>query len=694
MDRTFLIKNRMINWNGHRARLELSHDNYSLEYKLAKKEREREAILNTIPGGFARVDARDMRTILWYGGSFLNIIGYTREQFETELNSQCAYVHPDDLGRVEDIMQSSIGSGTNRVVEVRIITRAGEIKTLTLTFGYVSSENSWDGIASFYSMGLDVTKQREEQERQRRALEEAYHAARVASSAKTNFLSSMSHDIRTPMNAIIGMSAIAQANLNAPDKVRDCLKKIGTSSRHLLSLINEVLDMSKIESGKIDLTLEQIHLPDLIENVTDMCRPLITGKNQSFHIRIGQVLHENVITDGDRLQQILVNLLSNAIKYTPEGGTVKLQINELESTDSKSGQYEFICADNGIGISEEFIPRIFDPFTRAEDPDVNKLQGTGLGLAITENIVRMMNGTIRVESELGKGSTFTVSVRFELCAEEEPSSSELAGLPVLVADDDQVTCENAAALLNELGMRGYWVLSGREAVSRIREAHRQQDDFYAVILDWKMPDMDGLETVRAIRRNLDKNVPIIIISAYDFSEIEDEFLQAGADAFITKPLFKSKMLQVLQLFLSLDRSGAAEQGNESGPLPLAGKRMLLAEDNEINREIMAELLEMQEIRLDMAENGAAALELFKSASPGTYDAVLMDIQMPLMDGYETTEAIRALEREDAKAVPIIALTANAFASDVAKARNAGMNDHLAKPVEMDHLLSVLQKWIF
>lgn len=406
------------------------------------------------------------------------------------------------------------------------------------------------------------------------------------------------------------------------------------------------------------------------------------------------MLHENVITDGDRLQQILVNILSNAIKYTPEGGTIKLQINELESTNSKSGQYEFICMDNGIGISEEFIPKIFDPFTRAEDPDVNKLQGTGLGLAITENIVRMMNGTIRVESELGKGSTFTVSVRFELCAEVESSSSELVGLPVLVADDDQVTCENAAALLNELGMRGYWVLSGREAVSRIREAHQQQDDFYAVILDWKMPDMDGLETVKIIRKNLDKNVPIIIISAYDFSEIEDEFLQAGADAFITKPLFKSKMLQVLQLFFSLDRSDIADQGSESGPLPLAGKRMLLVEDNEINREIMAELLKMQEIRLDMAENGKAALELFKSAPSGTYDAVLMDIQMPLMNGYETAEAIRALKREDAKAVPIIALTANAFASDVAKARSAGMNDHLSKPVEMEHLLEVLQKWIF
>lgn len=480
----FMIKNRLIDWYGHKARLELSHDNTSTEYKLMKKDRERDAIIRTIPGGLVRVDAKDMSTVLWYGGGFLRLIGYTKAQFETELCSQCTYVHPDDLERTIDIMRSARDNGKSTVAEARIITREGKIRILTMTFSYISGENSWDGIPSFYSIGLDVTKEREEQERQHKALEDAYQLARVANSAKTNFLSSMSHDIRTPMNAIMGMSAIAQANLNSPEKVRDCLNKIGTSSRHLLSLINEVLDMSRIESGKIDLVLEQVNLPDLIQNVTDMCRPLVEEKQQQFHISISQVRHEDVIADGDRLQQILMNLISNAIKYTPEGGTITLRINEIDSLLPSKPQYEFLCVDNGIGISDDFRPMLFEPFARATDPRISKLQGTGLGLAITENIVKMMNGTIDVYSEPGKGSTFKVSVPLELCCqEEEVRCNELVGHPVLVVDDDQITCESAAGLLNELGMRGYWVLSGKAAVAEAIAAQERGDAFFAIILD-------------------------------------------------------------------------------------------------------------------------------------------------------------------------------------------------------------------
>ncbi|MCB7304670.1 response regulator [Bariatricus massiliensis] len=692
LDRTFMIKNRLIDWDGRMARLELSHDNYSPEYNLAKKERERDAIIRTIPGGFARVDARDMRTILWYGGGFLNLIGYTPKQFEEELHSQCTYVHPEDLDRAVEIMQNAKVSGSDTSFETRIITRSGNTKILTMTFSYVSSEDSWDGIPSFYSVGIDVTKEREEQERQRKALEEAYQAARVASSAKTNFLSSMSHDIRTPMNAIMGMAAIAQANLNYPEKIHDCLNKIGTSSRHLLSLINEVLDMSKIESGKLELTLEQINLPTLIQSITDMCRPLLSEKQHDFQISIGQVRHENVIADEDRLRQILMNLLSNAIKYTPEKGTIILRINELPSQTPKKSQYEFICIDNGIGISSEFLPSVFEPFSRAEDPRISKLQGTGLGMTITENIVHMMNGTIEVESELGSGSKFTVSVPLEYCAEEELNSDELTGLPVLVVDDDQITCENATALLNELGMRGYWVLSGAEAVSRISDAHVQHDDFFAVILDWKMPEMDGLQTVRAIRGRLGDDVPIIIISAYDYSEIEEEFLQAGADAFITKPLFKSRMLQVLLLFVTENRSDATESISIETCSSAIEKRVLLAEDNDINRDIAVELLEMQNIRVDAVENGQKAVETFKASSPGEYSAILMDIQMPVLNGYDATSAIRSLNRADARTIPIFALTADAFTADVVKARSVGMNEHIAKPIDIKHLMTVLQKW--
>lgn len=693
LGRTFLIKNRIVDWNGRRARLELSHDNYSLEYKLTKKDREREAILRTIPGGFARVDARDLRTILWYGGGFLQLIGYSKGQFESELHSQCTYMHPDDIDRATSIMQRSRETGEDTIMEGRIITRSGKIRILTITYSYISSEDSWDGIASFYSVGIDVTKEREEQARQRKALEDAYQAARIASLAKTNFLSSMSHDIRTPMNAILGMSAIAQANLQAPEKVRNCLSKIDTSGRHLLSLINEVLDMSKIESGKIDLTLEVVNLSNLLQGVTDMCRPLIEEKQHRFEISTGQVRHETVIADGDRLQQILMNLLSNAIKYTPEGGTITLRINELYTQGSEKSHYEFICIDNGIGISHECMPLVFEPFWRAEDPRISKLQGTGLGMTITENIVHMMNGTIDVQSELGVGSQFTVSIPLKLRLEKEACCNELKGLPVLVVDDDPITCENAAALLNELGMQGFWVLSGMEAVHRVIEAHDQNNDFFAVIIDWKMPEMDGLDTVKAIRKRLGKGVPIVIISAYDYSDIEEKFLQAGADAFITKPLFKSKMLQVLQVFLSTSSSGVTDSEEQKGRPVLSGKKVLLAEDNDINREILIELLEMQNMLVDSVENGQKAFEAFEASSPGEYDAILMDIQMPVLNGYHATDAIRSLNRSDAQTIPIFALTADAFAADVAKARNAGMNGHIAKPIEINHLLEVLQKWI-
>ena len=692
LERTFLIKNRIVNWEGRRARIELSHDMYSTEYKLAKKDREREALLRSIPGGFARIDARDARTILWHGGGFLDLVGYTEEEYENKVHTQGDYIHPDDLQRVTEVMQNSKKPGQDTAVEGRIITRDGTIKTLTMTYSYVSGEDSWDGIPSFYSVGIDITQERAEQQRQRRALEDAYQAAQVASEAKTNFLSSMSHDIRTPMNAIMGMASIAQAHLDAPDKVQDCLRKINVSSRHLLSLINEVLDMSKIESGKIDLSYETVDLSVLVQNVMDICRPLIAEKKLDLQISVGLVRHENVVTDGDRLQQVLMNLLSNAVKYTPEGGTVSLRINELSSAMPNKGQYEFIVTDNGIGMAPEFLPHLFEPFSRAEDSRISKIQGTGLGMAITENIVRMMNGTISVQSKPGYGTRFTVSLPLEQENKEDHHEKELAGLPVLVVDDDQVVCESATALLNELGMRGYWVLTGREAVRCVGEARDRRDDFFAVILDWKMPEMDGLETLKALRHTMGPDVPIIIISAYDYSNVEEAFLQAGADAFITKPLFKSKMLHVLQLFCSSERQEAAPLAEEA-EATLAGKRLLLAEDNDLNREIAVELLEMQGIAVDAVENGRRAVEVFEASIPGHYAAILMDIQMPEMDGYQATGAIRALDRYDAGTIPILALTANAFATDVGKARSVGMNDHIAKPIDVDRLMETLQKWM-
>ena len=693
LERTFMIKNRIINWEGHRARLELSHDMYSTEYKLAKKDQEREALIRSIPGGLARVDGRDMRTVLWYSGGFLDLIGYTKEEFEEELYSQCTYVHPDDIERAAAVMEQSKITGESTAVEGRIITRGGTVKILMMTYSYVGGEDSWDGIPSYYSVGVDVTAERMEQERQRQALEDACKAAQIANDAKTNFLSSMSHDIRTPMNAIIGMSVIAQANLQFPEKIQDCLNKINVSSRHLLNLINEVLDMSKIESGKIDLISEVVSLPELIEDVMDVFRPLAAEKHQELQINAEYVRHETVVTDQNRMQQVITNLLSNAVKYTPEGGIVGLRVREVPSFAKGRGQFEFIITDNGIGMSEEFIPHLFEPFSRAEDSKINRVQGTGLGMAITKNIVSMMNGTIEVKSVPGEGSQFIVAVSFELCGEAEENAGEFSGLPVLVVDDDQIVCESAAEILDELGMRSSWVLSGKEAVRRVVDAHEIKDDFFSVILDWKMPEMDGLETLKVIRKKLGMDVPIIVISAYDYSDIEEEFRLAGADAFITKPLFKSKISHTFHEICQSGRSDASALPIEEAGSSLEGRRILLVEDNQLNREIAAELLKMYGFLIDEAENGRLALDKFEASAPDTYDCILMDIQMPVMDGYRAAEAIRSLGREDAKTIPILALTANAFASDIGKAHSAGMNDHVAKPIEVDRLMEILKRWV-
>lgn len=453
--------------------------------------------------------------------------------------------------------------------------------------------------------------------------------------------------------------------------------------------------MSKIESGKCDLVSQKVYLPDLIKSVTDMCQPLIAEKQHEFQISIGMVRHEYILTDGDRLKQVLINLLSNAIKYTPAHGSITLQIHESRNSTLTRRQYEFICSDTGVGIEKEWIPLVFKPFWRAEDPRISKIQGTGLGMTITENIVHMMNGEIGLKSEVGKGSTFTVSIPFEAYTDEDINTQEFEDLSILIVDDDQITCESAAMMLNEMGIRSRWVLSGHEAIQCILDAHDQNDDYFAVILDLKMPDMDGLETVKAIRKKLGDTAPIIVFSAYDFGSIEGEFLRAGADALISKPLFKSKILQVLHLFLDKESETTGQQENENRMTWLEGRRLLLVDDNELNREVTVEILKIQanNIEIEDVDNGKKALAAFKASDIGYYDAILMDIQMPVMNGYEATLAIRALDREDAKTVPIIALTADAFDRDVVKAHDAGMNAHVSKPVDLKRLIDTLGCWL-
>jgi len=534
----------------------------------------------------------------------------------------------------------------------------------------------------------------EEQARNHAALEDALGAANAANAAKTMFLSSMSHDIRTPMNGIIGMTAIAAAHMDEPARVEDCLTKITASGKHLLALINEVLDMSKIESGEIYLNEEVFDLSVLMEDLITLNKPQADARHHDLVVYIRNISHEEVIGDRVRLQQIFTNLVSNAIKYTPDGGKIEVTLAEKPSGNSRLGCFEFVVEDNGVGMSEEYLPHVFEAFTRANDVYTSRAQGTGLGMAIARNIVRMMNGDITVESTLGEGSKFTVTLFLKLREAENVSYEGFADLHVLVVDDDQVICEATCDILKELGMSGEWVLSGREAVERVKMRHENGADYFAILLDWKMSEMDGVAAAVEIRKLVGSDVSIIILSAYDWSDIEAEATQAGVNGFIGKPLFKSRLVRLFEQFL--------EQGTEESSSGLkelteqthfSGKRALMAEDNEINAEIAIEILSMMGFTVEWAHDGKEALDLMKISAPGYYDCIFMDVQMPVMNGIEAAKAIRELPHPDAKSIPIFAMTANAFAEDVQAVLNAGMNEHISKPLDFEILIKVLRTYL-
>ncbi len=534
-----------------------------------------------------------------------------------------------------------------------------------------------------------------EEQTQKQLLKDALEAANRASAAKSDFMSKMSHDIRTPMNAIIGMTAIAAANIENPDRVQDALSKISSSSRHLLGLINEILDMSKIESGNISLADEEFSLSDLLNSMLLMIQPQVQAHKHHLQVHIQDIQHEDVIGDSLRIQQVFLNLMSNAVKYTPDGGEINFTVREQAVSTNSTGCYEFIVEDNGIGMSEEYLKHIFEPFSRAEDLRTSKIQGTGLGMAITQNIVHMMNGSITVESKLGKGSKFTVTIYLRLQDTQDIDTSELADLSVLVVDDDECACQSLCTMLDDIGMRSESCTSGQDAVAAVQRSLNTALPFYAAILDWKMPGMDGLDTARAIKRLVGDTLPIIILSAYDWSEIESEARAAGVDAFLNKPIFKSGLIRT---FKSL-RNDTTEEPGHTSPLEsllqndFSGRRVLLVEDNDLNREIAREVLEMSGLTVEEAENGKIAVDLFSASKAGYYSLILMDIQMPIMNGYDAAATIRALKHPDALQVPIIAMTANAFVDDIQAAKTAGMNEHLAKPIDFDTLSSVLKKYL-
>lgn len=521
-------------------------------------------------------------------------------------------------------------------------------------------------------------------------LSEARKTAEEATKAKSEFLSNMSHDIRTPMNAIVGMTAIATAHIDDKEQVQNCLKKIALSGKHLLGLINDVLDMAKIESGKMTLTVDMVSLREVVEAIVGIVQPQVKGKNQSFEVHIDHIISEDVYCDSVRLNQVLLNLLSNSVKYTQEGGCIQLSLYEEESPKGEDYvRTHIIVKDNGIGMSPEFMSKIFDSYSRADNKRVHKTEGAGLGMAITKYIIDVMGGTIDVESELGKGSQFHVTVDFEKATVKEVDMV-LPAWKMLVVDDDETLCRTVVDALDSIGIQAEWTLSGEKALRLVREHHERRDDYQIILLDWKLPGMDGIQIAREIRRSLGESVPIILISAYDWSEFETEARSAGINGFIAKPLFKSTLFYGLKKYMDVDTDAEMENGNQ---LDLSGHRILVAEDNSLNWEVLHELLSDVGLELEWAENGKLCVEKFEQSAAGYYEAILMDVRMPVMTGYEATESIRALERPDARTIPIIAMTADAFSEDIQHCLDSGMNAHTAKPVNIDELLMLLKRFM-
>ncbi|MCR4901771.1 MAG: response regulator [Butyrivibrio sp.] len=555
-------------------------------------------------------------------------------------------------------------------------------------------ENAENALIEAETANEEAMKAREDAEKAKEEAERAREEADQANKAKSEFLSNMSHDIRTPMNAIVGMTAIAQSHLDNKSQVDDCLKKINLSGKQLLGLINDILDMSKIESGKLTLNYETISLKETMETMCDIIRPQLKDKKQNFDIFINNIICEEVYCDSVRLNQVLLNFLSNAMKFTPEGGTISISLNQEESSKGDEYVKTHLCVvDNGIGMSKEFKEKIFTAFEREDNKRVHKIQGTGLGMTITKYIVDAMGGEIEVESEQGKGTTFHVTLDLKKETVHEKDMI-LPNWKILVVDDNKDLCESAMITLKELGTNPMYCTDGHKAIEIIDKAHREGEDFFAVLIDYKMDDIDGIETTRRIRHLIGDKVPISIISAYDWIDIEDEAREAGVNGFISKPLFKST---IYHEFYPYTEEGKNKQEvspeKDNRQIDLTGLKILLAEDQYVNAMVATTLLEESGAVIEHAEDGQLALDMFEKSKPGEYKVILMDLRMPNMNGFEATRAIRGLEREDAGTIPIIAMTADAFAEDVKKCLDAGMNGHIAKPIDIDLLKKTLAKYL-
>ncbi|MCM1118561.1 MAG: response regulator [bacterium] len=546
----------------------------------------------------------------------------------------------------------------------------------------------WDENRGIVLGFRSVDEETRNEMRKKAMLEDALSQANRANRAKSIFLSNMSHDIRTPMNAIIGFITLAINHIDRKEHVEMYLKKIMTSGNHLLSLINDILDMSRIESGKMHLEEKPCSLPDILHNLRSIMQADIHAKQLELYMDAVDIRNEEIYCDGLRLNQVLLNLLSNAVKYTEAGGKITIKVREDDKAEEGFANYEFRIIDIGIGMSEEFVKHIFEPFERERNSTISKIQGTGLGMSITKNIVDMMNGSIEVKSKKGEGTECIVKFAFRLfCGEKESQViPELKDLRALVVDDDFNTCDSVSSMLQQIGLRAEWTMSGKEAVLRTRQAVMRKDNYYMYILDWLLPDMNGVEVARRIRQEMGKDVPIIVLTAYDWTDIEDEALEAGVTAFCSKPLFLSELRACLYSLVNAEKN-VVTQDNEAKPVHTG--RILLAEDNELNQEIAVAILEGAGFSTEVADNGQIAVDMLRRSEPGYYRLILMDVQMPVMDGYEATRTIRKLEDSRLASIPILAMTANAFEEDKQEALRSGMNGHIAKPINIEVLMKAL-----
>ena len=644
-------------------------------------------------------DEQGKMTRVYWSDEFRQMIGYNdSEDFPNVLESWSNLLHPDDKDRVLKEYNDTIADYTGKKtydVEYRLKTKDKGWRWYRAT-GKLSRREDGTPI-TYIGMFIDITAQKQkdfELQEQHRLLSDALRQAQHANKAKTTFLNNMSHDIRTPMNAIMGFATLALNHMDNKDLVRDYLSKILTSSKHLLSLINDVLDMSRIESGKVRIEEHECNLSDIMRDLKAIVQSDIKAKRIKFNIDTLDVVHEDIFCDKLRLNQVMLNLLSNSFKFTAPGGTISVRITEKSGAPEGYAAYTFHVKDTGIGMSKEFQKHVFEPFERERTSTVSGIQGTGLGMAIAKNIVSMMNGNISVESEEGVGTEFTIDFTFKLSSHQRiiGKIQEIEGCRVLIADDDFNTCASLSKMLASIGLRSEWTASGEEAILRTKLALEQDDPFFAYIIDWLMPDLNGIEAVRRIRKVIGHEHPMIIMTAYDWADVEEDAKEAGVTAFCSKPLFLSDLQNILLKYsknITSVKLPEPEQKNGFFVEEFEGKRVLLVEDMEMNQILASTILNEMGCVVEIADNGKIAVEKVQSSD---YDLVLMDIQMPIMNGYEAAQIIRDLPEEKFKKIPIIAMTANAFDEDRQKAIEAGMNGHLGKPIEIDKLRETLLKY--